>query len=181
MKSLLVLLPFLMATLFCGCATSKPNPKYNVFPNSLEPALRTCATSGVRLRMAEDLRAYSAPLVFHVDNTVTVSRDLMYYAPLEVALARALEDITLFTAPKAEKLKVEVRDYCLIEHDPATLKTPEGGEFSPLEVRVALKITVPGKPSFYRESSTFLPADADVKTLHEAFAKALLSSYPQEF
>lgn len=163
--------------LLCGCLATSSQPKYAVFPvnHTLEPVSSTAA--GLRLRMAEDLRAYDTPLFFQADNTVRLNHTLRYYAPLEVALARALEDITVFKAESSDKIKIEVRDYCLIEHDPTTLQTPSGATPSPLEVRVHLLVTRPGLPTTHHDVSHFLPAESTQQELHAAFARALYEAY----
>lgn len=172
---------FAFVALLCGCASTPLRPKYAVFPvnNTLEPV--TSPAAGLRLRMAEDLRAYSAPLCFQTDHTVRLCREVQYYAPLEVALARALEDITVFKAECPDKIKIEVRDYCVVVHDPATLQTPPGAVPSPLEVRVNLLVTRPGQPAAHHGVSHFLPAACTPQDLHAAFAQALYEAYKSAF
>ncbi len=98
------LLPFLaLAALLLGCATA-PTPKYAVGLPSAEPLAVPAA--GLDLRMAEDLRAYSNPLILLPDGTVAPCRALAYYAPPELALARALRDASRFVGKGSLRLTV---------------------------------------------------------------------------
>lgn len=101
------LLPLLaLAALVLGCATT-PAPKYAVGLPAGDPIPLPAAR--LEVRMAEDLRAYANPLILHADGTVTPCRALAYYAPLELALARALRDATHFTGKNTCRLTV--RDF----------------------------------------------------------------------
>lgn len=98
------LFPLLALALLLGCATT-PAPKYAVgLPEGTAVAL---PAARLELRMAEDLRAYANPLILHADGTVTPCRALAYYAPLELALARALRDATHFTGEGTCRLTVQ--------------------------------------------------------------------------
>lgn len=87
-KSLLFLLPLL----FClGCASTPPKPKYTVFTPAYHKPLPGDYTA-LSVRMADDIRSAPNPLCFHADGRVTLCRELTYYAPIEVAITRALQD-----------------------------------------------------------------------------------------
>lgn len=99
---------FLLAfsALFLGCATT-PTPKYAVGLPAGDTI--TLPAARLELRMAEDLRAYANPLILHADGTVTPCRALAYYAPLELALARALRDTSRFSGEGTCRLTI--RDF----------------------------------------------------------------------
>lgn len=99
------LLPLLALVILLGCATT-PTPKYAVGLPATEPIAVPAAR--LELRMSEDLRAYANPLILHSDGTVTPCRALSYYAPVELALARALRDVSCFDG--ADTLRLTVRD-----------------------------------------------------------------------
>ena len=92
-----------LAALLLGCATT-PTPKYAVGLPPSEPISVPAARLDVR--MAEDLRAYSNPLILRPDSTVALCRTLAYYAPPELALARALRDASRFTGGGILRLTV---------------------------------------------------------------------------
>lgn len=92
----LLLLPLLFAL---GCASAPPKPKYTVFTPDCRMQLPGDYTS-LSVRLADDIRSAPHPLCFHADGTVTLCRELAYYAPIEVALTRALQDT--FSLRKAE-------------------------------------------------------------------------------
>ncbi len=97
--------------LLAGCSTTLPQ-KYTVADLPAEPVAQL-HVSAISVRMAKDLRAYDTPLYFKADGTVTPLRDLTYYAPLEVAIERALTDATMIFGTGAAPLKVTVEDFCL--------------------------------------------------------------------
>ena len=178
MKSIILALGVI--ALLCGCVSTPPAKRYTVFtPDailSLGGPLYSDA-SGVRVRMAEDLRAYNVPLFFHADGSVTPYRALQYYAPLEVALKRALEEVTVFSGKRPEKEKIVVRDYCIVEHpNPSIEGRPAGWE-----VRVTLQVTSVAHPMpMHRSASIHLEADATPQEIRAAFAQALLDVYNPE-
>lgn len=163
-----------LGLLMTGCA-GKPLPKrYSVFSAGSSAASAESVTSpysGLKVRMAEDLRAHAVPLRFHANGEVSAYRALTYYAPLEVALTRALEDCTAFQRTRPEVLAIEVRDYCLVEH-------PDGAT-SALEVRVTLQARPVGAPEPPRRCtrSRTLPTDASPSIVRQAFAETLLEAY----
>lgn len=150
------LLPLLaLAILLLGCATT-PAPKYAVGLPAGDSI--TLPAARLELRMAEDLRAYATPLILHADGTITPCRALAYYAPLELALARALRDATRFTGEGTCRLTV--RDF----H--ADLRGP-----TPL-ARVTL---TDGKATF--SSTEPLPQDWAAPQLRETLARLLRQAY----
>lgn len=84
----LLLLPLLICL---GCASTPPKPKYTVFTPTSHKALPGDYTA-LSVRMADDIRSAPNPLCFHADGRVTLCRELTYYAPIEVAITRALQD-----------------------------------------------------------------------------------------
>lgn len=175
-----VLLAISVMALLCGCATTPIVKRYTVFSaemmTSKEPLVVSKA-SGLRLRMAEDLRAYNMPLCFHADGTVTPYRAMQYYAPLEVALKRALEDTTLFLGTSPEKTKIIVRDYCIVERP-----TPQDGHPAGFEVRVTLQVTDVDPSPKHRTASVYLTDPTPTpQQIRDAFATALHGAYaPQQ-
>jgi hypothetical protein len=128
--------------------------------------------------MAEDLRAYNVPLFFHADGSVTPYRALQYYAPLEVALKRALEEVTVFSGKRPEKEKIVVRDYCIVEHpNPSIEGRPAGWE-----VRVTLQVTDVDPSPKHRTASVYLTDPTPTpQQIRDAFATALYDAYaPQQ-
>lgn len=175
-----IFLPLAMVTvsLLLGCSASKQAKRYTVFPtthtitNQAPEKPITSPYCGIRVRMANDLRAYNTPLFFHADGTVTPYHSVTYYAPLEVALERALADTTHFTASTQGKLKLEVRDYCVIEQ-PTT-----EADSRTWVIRVTLRHYQAGLPKEVTHSVT-LPFNADAGTVRNAFATALQTCYQQ--
>lgn len=164
MKPLLLLLP-LAALALTACTSTPPAPRYTIFPTTEAVPQVTMPGASLRLRMAEDLRAYNAPLHFHADGTVTTFRALRYYAPLELALERALADLTTFQSTANGTLNVEVRDYCLVD-------TADG-----MEARVTLVLMPSGQTPIRRSAVQPLPATATTAEVREAFAAALREAY----
>lgn len=90
MKTTLPLI--LLSLLLClGCASTSPKPKYTVFTPECHKSLPGDYTA-LSVRMADDIRSAPNPLCFHADGRVTLCRELAYYAPIEVAITRALQD-----------------------------------------------------------------------------------------
>ncbi len=105
---LFYLLP--LVTLMVGCATTLP-PRYTV---AEMPDVRVKRNNtAVTVRMASDLRAYNQPLIFNADGTVRPCVDFTYYAPLEVAIERALVDASDFNLTASTPLRVTVSDFCV--------------------------------------------------------------------
>lgn len=86
--TLLFFLPFLLCL---GCASTPPKPKYTVFTPEHHKPLPADYTA-LSVRLADDIRSAPNPLCFHADGRVTLCRELTYYAPIEVAITRALQD-----------------------------------------------------------------------------------------
>ncbi len=99
-----------LMALMVGCATTLP-PRYTVANEAQTKLTRDAASLSVR--MAADLRTYHQPLIFNADGTVNVYRDISYYAPLEIAIERALHDATVFNATAHAPLRITVRDFCI--------------------------------------------------------------------
>lgn len=112
MKTTLPLI--LLSLLLClGCASTPPKAKYTIFTPEYHKPLPTDYTT-LSVRMADDIRSAPNPLCFHADGRVTLCRELTYYAPIEVAITRALQDTFSMrkegmTAHKA--LRVVVRTF----------------------------------------------------------------------
>lgn len=167
------LLSALLLLVVAGCSAPKPTARFTVFPVTTSPDVEKVALpyNGVRVRMAEDLRAYNVPLCFAADGTVVPYRALNYYAPLEVALERALEDASSFTKTRLGVLKLKVRDYCLVEQS-----TPQGTQRF---VRVTLRALYPDAthPTFEHSVAQSLSAEATPAEVRDALATALMSAY----
>lgn len=84
------LLPLLPLAFLIGCATA-PTPKYSVLTPEEHCTLPDDYTR-ITVRLADDIRSAPNPLCFHADGRVTLCRELTYYAPLELAINRALND-----------------------------------------------------------------------------------------
>lgn len=83
-------LPLLPLAFLIGCATA-PTPKYSVLTPEERCTLPADYTA-ISVRLADDIRTAPNPLHFHADGRVTLCRELTYYAPLELAISRALND-----------------------------------------------------------------------------------------
>ncbi len=142
----------------CGCASTPAAKKYTVGLPETAPLAVPAAVLDVR--MAEDLRAYRNPLVFAADGTVAPCRGLVYYAPLELALARALQDVSAF-ARESGTLRITVRDF----HADCRGAEPVA--------RVTLEATNGNTAS----ATAPLPADWTPEQLREALAGLLLKAY----
>lgn len=115
-----VTLLFFLPLLFClGCASTPPKPKYTVFTPECCKQLPGDYTA-LSVRLADDIRSAPNPLCFHADGTVTLCRDLVYYAPVEVAITRALQDTFSMRkagAPAHKPLRITVRAFGVDERD----------------------------------------------------------------
>ena len=146
-----------------GCAATKAK-RYTVFTPEMTASTQTQKSlpfSKLRVRMAKDLRAYNTPLRFKADGTVVPYRGLTYYAPLELALERALQDMTSLDKTNPRALSVEVRRYCVI--DGATAAA----------VAVCLQVQVPGQPEQTLELMEPIALDASPDAVRAAFARVL--------
>ncbi len=155
MKKTLLALPLL---LLFGCATTIP-PKYTVL-DPIDQPLRTLDASSLTLRMRQDLRAYSTPLCFNADGTVTPINDLTYYAPLEVALEYALADVTTFAANPTPPLRITVKAYCVDNRTNTPIAT----------------VTLATKDKTLTRTAP-LPVDYTIPQLRTTLAKLLLDAY----
>ncbi|HIV09628.1 MAG TPA: hypothetical protein IAC79_05915 [Candidatus Spyradenecus faecavium] len=115
------LLPALLpaALLLAGCfGGAAPQRHYTV----LDPAAGVVAPAALDLdvRMAPDLRAASAPTLYRADGSVSTYPGLTYYAPLELAIPRALREL----GPEAlglkpgDRLDLDVLDFCVDRRTP---------------------------------------------------------------
>ena len=167
MKYAIILFVIGLFTL-CGCTSTPAPQKYTVFTmNTTAEKPFTSEAAGLRLKMAEDLRAYNSPLLFRANGTVVQNKQVQYYAPLEIVLERALEDVTTFKATTKERIHVEVRNYCIIEKE----------DNNTLEIYVCLKVAVPGRASAMFKATRSLPKQSDADFIRDAFAEALKSAY----
>ncbi len=77
-----------------GCLSSgsgASTPRYTVADTAGELKV---AGARPEVRLQSDIRAYNVPLRFNADGSVTPCAGIRYYAPLELAMTRALRDIT---------------------------------------------------------------------------------------
>lgn len=102
-----LLLPLLTALFFLGCAAA-PTPKYTVL-TAPEPRALPAGYTALSVRLADDIRSAPHPLCFHADGTVTLCRELTYYAPIEVALTRALQDTFTLRNDAQDSLRKPLR------------------------------------------------------------------------
>jgi len=108
MKSRFLLMLSLLA--LAGCATTPVAKRTVGLPAEFSVAL---PAADLDVRLAEDLRTSANPLRFRADGTVVPCRSLVYYAPMEAALARALRDAA---RPAGEGvLRLTVLDFCADE------------------------------------------------------------------
>ncbi len=148
---------FAIALVAAGCATA-PTPRYTIGLNADTPKV-TLPSARLEVRMAEDLRAYASPIVYHTDGTITVCNDLRYYAPLELALQRALEDQTAFAGKGI--IRIVVRDYCVdLRGD-----------------KPVVRVTLAAASGRTATATAPLSADWDSAQLRAAFAQALYEAY----
>ena len=146
-----------------GCAATKTK-RYTVFTPEMTASTQTQKSlpfSKLRVRMAKDLRAYNTPLRFKADGTVEPYRSLTYYAPLELALERALQDITHLEKQDPRALVVEVRRYCVMEREHAAV------------VAVCLHLQVAGQPEQTLDFLEPIALNASPEVIRQAFARAL--------
>lgn len=90
------LIPCLLMLCFAtaGCLSSgsgASTPRYTVADTAGEAKV---AGARPEVRLQADIRAYNVPLRFNADGSVTPCAGIRYYAPLELAMTRALRDIT---------------------------------------------------------------------------------------
>ncbi len=115
MKKLPLLL--LALTCFTGCfSRPEAKPHYSVGLEEIRaqdiefPQFKT-----LKLTLENDIQAMYAPYVFHNDGRVTLYTALTYYAPLPIALERAIKDNIVPTATIGEvpHLKLTLTDYAI--------------------------------------------------------------------
>jgi hypothetical protein len=153
----------LSVRLLSGCFSTPKPKRYTVFTPEVTASQtpKHLPFSKLRVRMAKDLRAYNTPLRFKADGTVEPYRGLTYYAPLELALERALQDMTSLDKTNPRALSVEVRRYCVI--DGATAAA----------VAVCLQVQVSGQPEQTLELMEPIALDASPDAVRHAFARVL--------
>lgn len=158
MKRLALLLPLLVAVL--GCFSSEaPLRRYTVM--DLDPARAAdpiAAPRPIRLRMAPDLRAAVAPTLYRADGSVSTVPGLRYYAPLELAIPRAVAELPRETLPK-DLRDVTILDFCV------DCRTPDGAPLARVTLRHG-----DGAPISVTEP---LPADATPGQTRAALARCL--------
>ena len=102
----------LLPLLLVGCFSSSTPPQrhYTVLdpPASQHPV--TPADLDISVRMAPDLRAADAPTLYRADGSVSTLRALTYYAPLELAIPRALRP--------GQTLSLHIHDFCVDQRTP---------------------------------------------------------------
>ncbi len=90
----IILFSFALFTGGCSLFTSSTNERPRLYTVADLPSKPILAPRPFA-RMADDLRAARTPLRFNNDGTVEPCRGIHYYAPLELAITRALQDATL--------------------------------------------------------------------------------------
>lgn len=156
MKQALWLFPLIALV---GCS-STATPKYTVGLEKMQPMEMRCG--GLTVRMASDLRSYSHPLRFKADGTVEQIRSLTYYAPLEVALERALRDVSTFNSKSTQVKQIIIETFAVVEKEEGAV------------VRVRLRAYPRNLPA---QVEKHVPDQADAATLRAAFADALYTAF----
>lgn len=157
-----ILLPLLTALFFLGCA-AVPTPKYTVL-TAPEPRALPAGYTALTVRLADDIRSAPNPLCFHADGTVTLCRELTYYAPVEVAITRALQDAFVRrkeSLPARKPLRLTVRTFGVDARD----ATP----------KAVVRLDFPAEQLDVRSEEP-LPAAYTARELRDALGKALLRS-----
>lgn len=116
-------LPILLLPLFLvGCFSSgaAPQRRYTILDPKIRQTPVNPADLDLTVRMAPDLRAADAPIFYRADGSVSTFRDLTYYAPLELAIPRALRE--LGPAPiglqPGQDLSLYIHDFCIDQRTP---------------------------------------------------------------
>lgn len=178
MKGFLLVAVLMAFMVGCSASRTQKTVRYTVFTPQQQHTLaaqppKLLPVAGVRVRMTKELRAYNTPLRFNADGTVTPYRALTYYAPLELVLERALEDITRFQASEHRQLGIEVRDYCIVE----SASSAESLQPPAAEVRVTLVFHLPSKAPVTHAAVLPLPENYTPAIARETFAEALLRAW----
>lgn len=121
-RGLFRVLPLLLpALLLAGCfASGAPQRNYTVMdPDVSRAGDPVNAQLTLRLRMAPDLRAAIAPTLYRADGSVSTVPGLRYYAPLELAIPRALRELPPEALPE-NTLDLTILDFCV------DCRTPDG-------------------------------------------------------
>ena len=158
-----LLLPLLLA----GCFSSGTPPlrHYTVLdpPASQHPV--TPANLDISVRMAPDLRAADAPTLYRADGSVSTLRVLTYYAPLELAIPRALRErasLADFGLQPGQALVLHIHDFCV------DYRTSDG-------IPVA-RITLSANGHTLITTSQPLPANATPAQIRATLADCLLKA-----
>lgn len=149
-----------------GCFSTSKTMRYSVLPPvKMGTPLSTFFStpySGITVRVAKDLRAYDTPLRFKANGAVEPYRALSYYAPLEIALDRALSDLTICEGRIPKRLTVVVKDYCIQEDDQGNAK-----------VQISLVTRLEKKDTVSIRIAEDLPKDYTPQQVRDAFARLL--------
>lgn len=156
------LLPLLPLAFLIGCATA-PTPKYSVLTPEEHCSLPADYTT-LSVRLADDIRSAPNPLYFHADGRVTLCRELTYYAPMEIAINRALND-TFSIRKEGMKQKKPLRILVQTFGVDARSGTP----------KACAHLEIPAKGIDARIEQP-LPAAYTAQNLRDALGEALLQS-----
>ena len=155
----------LLPLLLVGCFSSSTPPQrhYTVLdpPASQHPV--TPADLDISVRMAPDLRAADAPTLYRADGSVSTLRSLTYYAPLELAIPRALRErasLADLGLQPSQALELHIHDFC-IDH-----RTADG-------IPVA-RVTLSANGHTLITTSQPLPANATPAQIRTILADCLL-------
>ena len=157
----------LLPLLLVGCFSSSTPPQrhYTVLdpPASQHPVTPT--NLDISVRMAPDLRAADAPTLYRADGSVSTLRVLTYYAPLELAIPRALRErasLADFGLQPGQALVLHIHDFCV------DYRTSDG-------IPVA-RITLSANGHTLITTSQPLPANATPAQIRATLADCLLKA-----
>lgn len=161
------LLPtLLLPLLLVGCFSSgtPPQRRYTVLDPTAVQLPVTPADLDISVRMAPDLRAADAPTLYRADGSVSTLRALTYYAPLELAIPRALRELgpTPLSLQPGQALVLHIHDFCV------DYRTSDG-------IPVA-RITLSANGHTLITTSQPLPANATPAQIRATLADCLLKA-----
>ncbi len=162
------LLPtLLLPLLLVGCFSSgtPPQRRYTVLDPTAAQLPVTPANLDISVRMAPDLRAADAPTLYRADGSVSTLRVLTYYAPLELAIPRALRErasLADFGLQPGQALVLHIHDFCV------DYRTSDG-------IPVA-RITLSANGHTLITTSQPLPANATPAQIRATLADCLLKA-----
>lgn len=178
------LLLLLSCALLTGCFSSRIAPPHYTlgFDEALaERQLLLPPARSVHVSLAEDLGTLHSPYVLHKDGRVTIYRALTYYAPIDVAIERAIKECATFTPPTNgySRLKLTLTRYCIdlrgdspqvcVQFETNVTSQQASSTSHPLEKSADAQ-------TLHTKAICALPLNYTAQDVRKAFARALIDA-----